>query len=421
MLSKILLYILLLGLFIAGGYWFADGSGDMALQWRNYELTTTTSNFVFFIIFVTALLSIVIPGVIGIFGLPKRWIKARENKKYRQGIEHITHTLTAISSGDVKAANSAAGRARKAFAGQPIVPLLETQIAAASKDQALLQQSLTELQQFKETKALASKGLAEMHMRKGELISAIPFAEKAMELEPGNKQPFLITLALYVKSKQLVFADTLLEDAKKDKVIDKYVLREYKALLAYIRAEQEEENRELAKKHISEAYQLASHQQHIFLRYIALHNDEHSAQEALKVLKRSWEGCFIPALYPLAKDIAINDKDKKKLYKKLLNLSMDGKIYAQLLLADLMLSMGNHKEAVGHLRIYSELTGIDIDIPEVGAKGELVAGEPLGDIIAGEEANMKITGWTCKQCHTKTAEWLAVCSSCQTLNQCQMN
>ena len=415
MLSKLLFYLLILVLFAAGAYWFSSGSGDMVLEWRDYELTTTTANFVFLMLIIVVVFSICIPAISNLLGLPKKWLKAREEKRFRQGLDHVTHTLVAISLGDTKSANTNLGKAKKMLPGQPIVPLMETQIAAATKDQTLLQRSLNDLQLYDQTKALASKGLAELHMRKGELISAIPFAKKAMELEPQNQQSFEITLTLYVKSKQFVYAETLIEDAKSQKIIDKYQHKELLAMLAHIRSTQDEITPEEARKYSADAYQLAPHQPHMFLQYITLHNAGTHTPLAIKAIKRSWEGCFTPALYELTKHVAVDDKEKKKLYNKLLGLSLDGKPYAYLLLAGLMLQQEDGKATNRYLEAYNELVKVPLELPEGGIDNI----EYFTELLTQAEQEMDALKWVCDNCYKESDSWQAVCPGCQALNQCQ--
>ena len=415
--SRFAFYLLLAVLVAVGANWFASGTGDMVLEWKHYELTTTTSNFVFLVVILVVFLSVIIPWVLGLFGL-KKWLKARDEKKFRQGLDHVTNTLAAVAIGDTKAAAIALNKARKSLDKQPIIPLLETQIAAATQDQDLLQKSLGELQEFKQTKALAAKGLAEMHMRKGELTSAIPFAEKAMELEPENKQSFEITLSLYVKSKQFIYAENLIEDAKKQKIIDKYETKDLTALIAYLRSIQDELTDEEAKKHVAEAYESAAHRPHIFLHYIKLHNEGVDVEKAVKVLKRSWEGCFTPALYSLAKEIALGEKEKKKLYSKLMNLSLTGKPLANLLLADLAMDKQDSKEALKQLAQYNESTGNHLELPDADAEGDMDYERHIAEAFKLAEEGVGELRWACDNCKKESSGWQVICPSCQTFNSC---
>lgn len=416
MIAKLLAYLLFIIMLGVGAYWFASGSGDMVLEWRDYELTTTTANFIFLMLIVVVVFAVVIPAIGNIFTLPKRWMKAREEKRFRQGLDHVTSTLVAISIGDSKAANASLVKAKRALPGQPIVPLLETQMAAASKDQELLQRSLHDLQEYKQTKALASKGLAELHMRKGELISAIPFAKQAMELEPKNEQSFEITLALYIKSKQYVYAETLIEDAKSQKIIDKYKHKELLAMLAHIRSQQDEISLDEARAFSDTAYKLASHQPHIFLQYIRLHNEGAHIDQAVKVLKRSWEGCFTPALYELAKDLALDDKEKKKVYSKLINYSMEGKPYAYLLLADLATKQEDGKLANQYFENYNQYAQVSLELPA----GDIDNISYYHKLLDEAEQHIPAINWTCHSCAKISDRWQVVCPSCQLLNGCHV-
>lgn len=419
MLSKILSYTLLILLLAFGAYWIANGSGDMVLEWQDYQLTTSTANFVFLLIILIIFFAVILPGVFGVFAWPKRWLKAREDKKFKAGLEHITQVIISTSIGDLKAAQAHLNKAKKPYAGMAIIPLLQTQIAAAKKDQVLLESSLHELQKHPKTKALAAKGLAELHMRKGELFPALNFAEQVRELEPGNKQSFLMSLALYLKSKQFVFAESLLEDAKKQKVIDKYELREYGAILAYMRSLQEEVPAEDQRVYISQAYELAPHLEPIFLRFIALYNEGEHVSQAVKVLKRSWEGCFTPKLFAHAREIALDEKEKQKLYHKLLGYSLSGKPYAYLLLADSEAKAGRYQDASKQFTLYKEEleknTPKALDVP-------LPVNQDLDELINyADEVEEKIAklSWRCKNCGHEAQIYEVICSNCQSVGSYQ--
>lgn len=414
MLAKILFYVLVIVLLCVAAGWFANGSGDMVLEWNNYELTTSTANFVFLLVIIIVVMVIVLPSVAGLFGLPKRWLKERENRKFRQGLDHVTQTMIAIASGNAAQASGHLKRANKVLAGQAIIPLLETQIAAATKDQTLLQTSLNQLQQHPETKALASKGLAEMHMRKGEMISAIPFAEQAIDLEPKNVDSFLITLTLYVENKQFSQAESLIEGGRKRKVINKSRYEALLAMVSYLRSMQA--RGEEAVSHIRTAYAHAPQAPHIYARYIELHNTPERMTDALNALKRSWEGCFSPLLYRLAGELKLEARDQKKLYQKLVGLSLKGKPYAYLLLAEMAMKRDDSKQAYGFLADAHGALGSRFDL-EPPLKDELPEyAEQLAEAYAQATVQLETAHWACHTCGQSVEAWQAVCGSCQGLN-----
>jgi HemY protein len=160
MLIKLLFYVVIVALLAVAAVWFASGTGEIIAAWQDYEITMSTANFVFATFIIIALLAIIIPMILGLFSAPFRWWRKRQDMKYKKGLQLVTETLAAISTGDAAHAEILMKRSAKLLHHQPIVPLLQAQLAGIKKNENQLQQAFQSMLEFSETKALGSKSLS---------------------------------------------------------------------------------------------------------------------------------------------------------------------------------------------------------------------------------------------------------------------
>jgi HemY protein len=410
MAIRLLFYVIIIALLAVAAVWFASGSGDIVAAWRNYEITMSTANFVFATLLAITLLAVVIPMILGLFSAPFRWWRKRQEAKYKKGLQLVTETLAAISTGDAAQAENLMKRSAKLLHQQPIVPLLQAQLAGMKKNESQLQQAFQSMLAFPETKALGSKSLAEFHMRKGNVIPAIPHAEQALNLEPKNSQSLKTTLALYVKSEQYDRAYELITQGKKRKSLTKPEATALQAMLTYLQALQAEKinDDDKARNLLQTAFNLAPERSYIAIKAIDMHNTDQHIKTAITMLKRSWERYFTPDLVPLAQDLLLDKQTKRKLYKKLLNASASSKPYLYNLLAELALSEQDELEAYAWLEKYQQVTHVDLAHISVASE--------LSGIIASLYKKNPKSRWECGECGAVLNDWQAVCNSCNSIN-----
>lgn len=419
MVVKLVFYICIIALLTIVAVWFASSPGDLVAVWRDYEITMSTANFVFAILLVVALLAVIIPLILGLFATPFRWWRKRQDAKYKKGLQLVTETMAAISTGDIPQAEILVKRSKKLLASQPVVPLLEAQLAGLKKDENLLQQSFQSMLEFSETKALGSKSLAEFHMRKGEVIPAISHAEQAMGLEPKNSQSLRTTLALYIKSEQFDRANDLISQGRKRKTLSKQDVKGLQALIFYLKAQKASaiHDDDAARAYIMQAYQLTPNRAVIFNKAIDCNNTDQHIKQALKILKRSWELHFTPSLVAQAQDLVLDNAAKRKLFKKLIGTSIKGKPYLAIMLAELALGNLDEYEAYAWLEKYNQWTTEDIDLPTKPNKHAHISVETeLKAIVEQCTSKFPSATYECQECGANYADWKAVCDSCNSVN-----
>lgn len=419
MLIKLIFYIIIIAVMAVGAVWFSASPGQMVAEWNGYEITTTTANFIFVVILMVAVIGIIIPTLLGLLATPHRWWKKKQDAKYKRSLACVTETLTAIASGDVVQAELLLKRSKKILHNQPIMPLLQAQLAGVKKDQTALQNSFQAMLEHPETKALGSKSLAEYHMRKGDVIPAISHAEQALELEPKNSESIRTTMLLYFKSGQYERAKLLLQQSRKRKSFSRAQEKELLACILYLQTEQAEltKDEHAAKRLISEAYKLSPERAHIYAKYIDLHNNDKDISKAVQVLSQSWKNHYTDLLPHLADDLLLDRTAKRRLLKRQLGKSPAGKLEALRLLAGIAVKDQDEFEAHAWLGKYLQLNPGSFTLPpKPNVHKHISHMAEIQEILAVLEKHYMQKKWECMYCDAMTDAWHPTCTNCNALN-----
>lgn len=413
---KLLFYIALTFALGLAALWFSDIPGEVRATWQGYEIRTTTAVIVFTIIFIIAALSAFFPMLFAVIRAPQVWWKSRQQKKYKRGLELVTQTLTAIATGDSAAASTLVSKTARTLPGNPISLLLEAQLAGMRRDEKQLRLTFEAMMQHPETKALASRSLAEWHIRKGDLIPAITHAEQALKLDPSDTQALRTTLALYIKSGDLAHAHEMVTNSRRRTQLTRQESNHYHSIILLLRSDKalQENNENLARQHIVNAYRLEPHFLPLVIRYVNLMQSDSDKQAAIKALQRAWKYRPVPELVPLIAGLPLESKKLQAVGKKILLSAPRNNVAAKLLEAKLAMLRSEFAlarrtllEALNESKskpIYVMLSSL-----ELTERNDARAANAWLEKMQHAESE---SGWQCDACHHRADEWQAVCASC---------
>lgn len=227
MMDMLLLLVLLacLGMSVA---WLAENPGSITLNWMDYRIDTTAA-FVLALTLVSALALayayLLIRRVLG----ARKWVaQQRSLRHYRQGMQHLTHSVVALAAADVNAADEHTRKAEKLLGSSPLTLLLSAQVSRLQGNDTRTHTLLESMLAHKETEYLAARLLSESASRSHQLPKARELAARASALNPQGT-PALLSLHLRLREWQQ--GALLLTRALRTGKITRHQLRHLQAML----------------------------------------------------------------------------------------------------------------------------------------------------------------------------------------------
>lgn len=413
---RLLFYILLIIVLTLAASWFSNMPGEVFVYWQDYEIRTSTSLLIFSAVFVIALLAVLIPMIGALIHLPTTLAERRERKKYRHGLQLATETLAAITTGDKTHAATLMNKTRKLLPDAPITPLLQAQLAGLTRDQSQLRLSFESMLKHKETKALASRSLAELYQRQGDLLPAISHAEQAMSLEPANTQTLRSTLALYLRAHEYTKANELITAAKKRRSVTHTEAAHMQSVILLLEAEvmEKADKTDKARELLATAYRLNPNFVPITHRYIESLISSSELTLAIKILKKIWKQSPQPEITRLTLELPLEPEKLKKLARKLAAHAPATSAEGEILQARLAIRQHDFSDARAILMhaleqkpsrsIYRTLSELEI----AEHNNRQLADQWLHklDSLTAEPE------WLCGECQHISKTWQALCEAC---------
>jgi HemY protein len=237
-MRRLLTFLILTGLAVAGAVWLADRPGEVTIRWQGWRVDTTVPVLLFFLAVLLVLLSILGRLVRAVFGAPGHWFAARRLGRERKGYVALTDGLAAAASGDARRTAKLARKADKLLKDPKVTGLLTVQAAQLSGDDGQLRQHYEAMTGRKETAFLGHKGLADLALKAGNRVAAREEAGKAFLLQPGAEGLAAMLLDLHVESGDWVAAEQILRTIRRHTALPEAEIARLRALILFGRAEE---------------------------------------------------------------------------------------------------------------------------------------------------------------------------------------
>ena len=185
-MTRIILFLFLVGAVALGFAVIADQGGDVSLSWSVWRIDTSVP------VFVLAFVSMLIVAMVlwsllrGAWRLPKRIKHARRERRAAKGRHAITQGLIAIGTGDHFAARRHADAARRLAHHDPLALLLHAQAAQLNGDRDSAQRAFHSLAEREDTRVLGLRGLFIEAQRRDDPFTAVAMAEEALKKAPAS-------------------------------------------------------------------------------------------------------------------------------------------------------------------------------------------------------------------------------------------
>lgn len=207
-MKKILIFLLSIGILGLLALWLTDHPGTVVISWLDYEMTTSVTAIIAFVVLIFLIVYILRLPVLFI-----RWVHRSLVRKKQKSREMIMHqVLNAIATQNKQDGKRLTDCIDKAFAGNTSLNLL---LKALLNPTPEIYQKLSE---NPETELAGWKGLIAIEQRNGNLDAALTLCEKAMA--KYKNIPWLIqeTLQLQVLNEKWENALTTIDLLKKLKL-----------------------------------------------------------------------------------------------------------------------------------------------------------------------------------------------------------
>jgi HemY protein len=216
----------------------ADQPGRVSIVWQGWRLDTSVAVLIVAGL-VVAVLSVVTVGLLRrLLGGPRAFLRARRERRRRDGYRALTQGMVAVAAGDADEAQRYARKADVLLAEPPLTLLLSAQAAQLKGDEDAARKYFAAMLNRPETEFLGLRGLLTQALRRGEEAAALRLAERAHTMRP--KTPWVLTnlLELQVRAGDWQRAQMTLSELVKAKLVPLMTGRQHQAalLLAQSRA-----------------------------------------------------------------------------------------------------------------------------------------------------------------------------------------
>lgn len=425
-MTKLFIFLLTLTLASIASMWFIENDGSITIDWLGYRVQTSVAFAILSSVVIMVLLTTIVQMLLWIKSAPKRYKKARVDKKRENGLMALTEGFAAIAAGDTKQARRLTKQATQYLGNIPLTKLLSAQTAQLEGNMELAKVHYTAMLESKETETIAIKGLLIQAKKDGDINKAIFLAEKAISLKPNADWALLMLMDLYKITRRWFDAEKIVHRVQKLKIISIEESRRYMAIIYnQICADfVENGNNELALKYAEKAYKLLPGFAPIAVNYAKILLKTGNMKKASKSLEYSWKISPHPEIAEFYMELHIEENADKKIKRaeRLLNLSRS-QSYGHLIVAKTALACDNITKARNHLKMAISIRETRY-LCRLMAELEKQAGSSR-DVIDQWKQRAETSNadplWSCSKCGFNTEIWESNCHNCDAFDSLKWN
>lgn len=237
-MRRLLLFVALAAIVVAGAVWVADRPGTIAIRWQGWRVDTSVA----ILLIVTAGLALAFALGLRFLGwfvrIPRRWRRWAQERRRRRGYQSLTLGMVAVAAGDPEEAARQARRADVLLDEPPLTMLLSAQAAQLNGDEAAARRYFTAMLDRRETEFLGLRGLLMQARRAGDSAAALELARRARRLRPDTPWVLTTLFELETRAGQWRGAEATLAEAQRRRVLPVAEARHRRAgiLLEQVRA-----------------------------------------------------------------------------------------------------------------------------------------------------------------------------------------
>ena len=232
--------LIVIGLLAAAAGFLASEPGKVALTWQGWRVETSVALLVLGVVLLAMLAAALFHLIRKILGGPRAIMRARREKRRREGYRALTQGMVAVAAGDAEEAQRHARKADMLLAEPPLTLLLSAQAAQLKGDEHAARKYFTAMLERAETEFLGLRGLVMQALRGGDERAALRLVERAKELRPKTPWVLQSLFELQARAGKLIEAEATLAEALKRKVLSAETLLHHRVVLLHERSREAE-------------------------------------------------------------------------------------------------------------------------------------------------------------------------------------
>jgi len=290
-------FIVALFIAVAAGI-LAAHPGSVSLRWEDWHVDTSVGVLVTAVVLLATLSAASFHLLRRILGGPRAFVRARRERRRRQGYRALTQGMVAVAAGDAEEAQKYARKADVLLAEPPLTLLLSAQAAQLNGDEQAARRYFTAMLDRPETEFLGLRGLVMQALRGGDEDAALALAERARELRPRTPWVLSSLYELQARAGRWSEAATTLAEAAKRHALPAEESRHHRAvlLLEQSRVAAAAGDQRQALQHAAAAHPLDPGFASATVRYAELLAAGGNPKKAAKVIEAGWRAAPHPDL-----------------------------------------------------------------------------------------------------------------------------
>ncbi len=311
---RIVLFLVLVALAAAGAAWVADQTGDVALSWDGWRVTTTIPVFALGVGLIVVAAVLVWDVLRGLWRTPSRIRHRRHERRQARARHAITHGLLAIGHGDSAAARAHAEVARRHAGNDPLTLLLHAQAAQLEGNREAAQHAFRAMAERDDTRLLGLRGLFIEAQRADDAMAAVMIADEALKLSPSTPWASQAVLGFRCAKGDWTGALSILDNGFSAGLVDKAGYRRQRGVLLTARAlELQNTDRDLSRDSALEAVKLAPTLVPAAVLAAKYESEAHQVRRAMRIVEAAWVAHPHPDLADAYAHVRLGDSAKARL------------------------------------------------------------------------------------------------------------
>ncbi|BBK45202.1 heme biosynthesis protein HemY [Allostella vacuolata] len=416
-MRRLLLFVALAALVVAGAVWVADRPGQISIVWQGWRLDTSVA----ILLILTAALALLFALGLRFLGwlvrIPRRWRRWARERRRRRGYQALTVGMVAVAAGDPEEARRQARRADVLLDEPPLTMLLSAQAAQLNGDEAAARRYFTAMLDRRETEFLGLRGLLMQATRTGDSAAALELARRARRLRPDTPWVLTTLFELEARAGHWREAEATLAEAQRRSILPVAEARHRRAavLLEQARAAEVDGRSRDASDLAARAHDEDRAFVPATVAYVRLLGAAGRTRKAERVAEKAWSLAPHPDLAAAYAALA-PEGDPVGAAQRMERLAgaLPGHIESRMVQATAALRAGlwgearQKLEAVVAERPTARAYGLLAEVEE-GENADPAAAQRWLRLAAEAPAS---EAWTCTSCGSVAPAWSIVCPAC---------
>ena len=312
-MMRVLIYLVLVGVFALGAVWIVDRPGDLTVNWLGYRIETSVAVAAAFVALAAVAAALMWNVMRWIIGGPEAFAMFRRTRRRAKGYDAIARGVVAVGTGDARKAVKEASEARRLLGKEPLTLVLAAQAAQLSGDGAGAEAAFRAMTERSETKALGLRGLYIEAERRGDRPGARAIAEEAARQTPETPWAGQALFDFQSAERDWAGALSTLDRLSSNRLLDKADVRRRRAVLLTAQAMEDGDDTALAIRRAREAHGLAPDFAPAAALAARLLAEQGDHRRAMKIVETAWAKAPHPDLAEVYVHVRVGDAARDKL------------------------------------------------------------------------------------------------------------